>query len=119
LVNYPQRLISNFKEAQEKMTHAFHENLILRQKCNELEDKLDEAANIQDQLHKDINHERLFRVDHESLVSKIQELQRDLGITKNNLQEIKEENFILKKVKNDYEKIEIKNAELVDEVLFP
>ena len=100
------------------MTHAFHENLILRQKCNELEDKLDEAANIQDQLHKDINRERLLRVDHESLVSKIQELQRDLGITKNNLQEIKEENSILKKVKNDYEKIEIKNAELVDEVLF-
>ena len=90
--------------------------MALRQKVTRLEDNNAAAVLFQGHLQDDILHERSLREDREFLFSRVQELERNLSLTQNNLLELKEENRQLQKLKDELELTENRVSEMTDEI---
>lgn len=110
------RLSTNIGQTGANMSKALQENLALRQKITRLEDNNAAAVLFQGHLQDDILHERSLREDREFLFSRVQELERNLSLTQNNLLELKEENRQLQKLKEELELTENRVSEMTDEI---
>jgi len=110
------RLESNCKTAEESMTRALQENMILRQTIVQLQEELEHSIAFKNQLHQDVERERSLRADRELLQTKVQELQRDLSISAANNLELNEEVIILRKFRDELDVVEENNSELRAEI---
>lgn len=70
----------------------------------------------QGHLQDDILRERSLREDRELLYSRVQELERNLSLTQNNLLELQEENRQLQKAKDELEVAENRVSEMTNEI---